>query len=466
MSGLGNPSILRCGLVAMLLLGGAVATAPGRTVPAQGDSASGDPVETLAQARAAVERAPSEFGPAVALARALLTLGRADDALAAFSRARELEPDGSGAAGSEAAREVASAYLAPALLLRDLDRTGEAIRLLEQGAARRLGSADIYEQLALLRLADGQAGEALAAASTAATENVASPGLDLARGLALARDPARRVEALGYLQRALDAGAGDAVVVHLEAADLLVTEARYPEALEHLHAAAELAPGEPELVYRLGRTLAAAGDREAARAALDRYRSLEEARERAAESERLASAETAAALSEAQRLASAGDLEAALEGLAGLPGRPDDSRAADVHSLRAKVLFSMGRVDEAAASAAEARRLEPNSVEHHYLEGMFLHTGGRAQEAALALERALALDPDLGEAHALLGMIAAEAGRHAEAAGRMERALELGLDNNAPLRFNYARVLEALGRSEEAKAQMEAFERLRADRPP
>ena len=126
----------------------------------------------------------------------------------------------------------------------------------------------------------------------------------------------------------------------------------------------------------------------------------------------------------------------------------------------------MGRVEEAAVSVAAARRLEPDQVEHHYLEGLFLHAAGLAGEAAPALERALALDPGLGEAHALLGMIAAEAGRHAEAADRMERALDLGIDANAPLRFNYARVLEALGRSEEAAVQMEAFDRLRAGGPP
>ncbi len=443
------------------------ATVPGQLVPAQVDAASAsDPVEALALARAAVERAPAEFGPALALARALTALGRTEDALAAFARARELDPDGKGSSVSEAGREMASAFLAPALLLRDLDRTGEAIRLLEEGAARRLGSAAVPEQLALLHLADGRADRALAAVSAAAAEDLRSPGLDLVQGLALARDPARRSEALGYLQRALDAGAGDPVVVHMEAADVLAAEERYPEALEHLRAAAELAPDEPEVSYRLGRTLAAAGDREAASAALDRYRSLEAARERAAETARLASRETAAALSEAQRLAAAGDLEAAIQRLASVTDGRDDSGAADVHSLRAKVLFSMGRVDEAAASAAAARRLEPNRVEHHYLEGMFLHTAGRAGEAAPALERALALDPGLGEAHALLGMIAAEAGRPAEAAERMERALELGLDANAPLRFNYARVLEALGRSEEAEAQLEAFGRLRADGPP
>ena len=446
------------------------AIVPGQLVPAQVDAASAsDPVEALALARAAVERAPAEFGPALALARALTALGRTEDALAAFARARELDTDGPGGPVNEGGREIASAFLAPALLLRDLDRTGEAIRLLEEGAARRLGSAAVHEQLALLHLADGRADRALAAVSAAAAEDLRSPGLDLARGLALAREPARRSEALGYLQRALDAGAGDPVVVHMEAADVLAAEERYPEALEHLRAAAELAPDEPEVSYRLGRTLAAAGDREAASAALDRYRSLEAARERAAETARLASRETAAALSEAQRLAAAGDLEAALRRLAGLTDDRDDSGAADaadVRSLRAKVLFSMGRVDEAAASAAAARQLEPNRVEHHYLEGMFLHTAGRAEEAAPALERALALDPGLGEAHALLGMIAAESGRPAEAAERMERALALGLDGNAPLRFNYARVLEALGRSEEARTQLEAFERLRVAGPP
>ena len=431
------------------------AIALGQVVGDQVEPAPSDPVAVLADARAAVERAPSEFAPALALARALTALGRTGDALAAFARARELAPAG---AGGDA---VASAYLAPALLLRDLDRTGDAIRLLEEAVDRRLGSADVHEQLALLRLAEGHTDEALAAVSAAEAENLASPGLDLVRGLALARHADRRGEALGYLKRALDDGVGDPVVIHLETAEVLSADGRHADAIEHLRAAEDLAPEEPEVSYRLGRTLAAAGDREAARAALDRYRALEEARERAAEAERLASTQTASALSYAQRLAEAGDLEAALERLEDLPGRSEDSRAVDVYSLRAKVLFSMGRVDEAAASAAEARRLEPSRVEHHYLEGMFLHTAGRGEDAASALERAVALDPGLGEAHALLGMIAAEAGRSAEAAERMERALRLGLDNNAPLRFNYARVLEALGRSEEANAQMEAFERLR-----
>ncbi len=452
--------------VAVLLLTAIAALVPGQTAPAQLNPASSDPVAALAEARAAVERAPLDFGPALALARALTALGRADDALAAFSRARELEPDVSDRAAAGGAGEIASAYLVPALLLRDLDRTGEAISLLEEGASRRLGNADVYEQLALLRLADGLTDQALAALGAAAAEKLESPSLDLARGLALARDPARRGEALDYLRGSLDAGVGDPVVVRLEAAEILSADGRYPEAIEHLRAAEELAPAEPEVFYRLGRTLAAAGDREAAQAALERHRSLQEAVERAAGIEQASSADLAAALFEAQRMAEAGDLEAALERLAGLPGRPDVSRAADVHSLRAKVLFSMARVGEAAASAAEARRLDPNRVEHHYLEGMFLHTGGRAEDAAVALERALALDPGLGEAHALLGMIAAEAGRPAEAAERMGRALEQGLDDNAPLRFNYAQVLEALGRSAEAAVQMEAFERLQADGQP
>ena len=446
--------------VAVLLLTAIAALGPGQTVTAQIDSTSGDPVAALAEARAAVGRAPSEFEPALALARAFMVLGRTGDALAAFSRARELAPAG---AGDDA---VASAYLAPALLLRDLDRTGDAIQLLEKGTDGRIGSADIYEQLALLRLADGLVDGALAAVDAAVAENLESPGLDLARGLALARHVDRHGEALGYLRRALDDGVGDPVVIRLEAAGILSADGRYPEAVEHLRAAEEFAPDEPEVLYRLGRTLAATGDREAAQAALERYQSLQGALERAAEIEQTASADLAAGLSEAQDLAAAGDLDAALRLLLGLDGRSEEPRAADVYSLRAKVLFSMGRVDEASASIAEARKLEPNRVEHHYLEGMFLHTGGRAEDAAIALERALALDPGLGEAHALLGMIAAEAGRPAEAAERMGLALEQGLDNNAPLRFNYARVLEALGRSDEAAAQMDAFERLRVDGPP
>ena len=261
------------------------AAAPSQNVPGQVDPAPGDPVAALAQARAAVERAPSEFKPALDLAGALTALGRVDDALAAFAHARELEPTGAGRE-SGISGEQASAWVVPALLLRDLDRTGEAIGLLEEAVDRRFGIADVYEQLALLHLADGRADRALATVSAAAAEDLGTPGLGLARGLALARDPAHRLEAVGYLQRALDAGVGDAVVVHMEAADVYAAEERYPEALEHLRAAAELAPDEPEVAYRLGRTLAAAGDREAARSALGRYRSLEDARERAADAGR------------------------------------------------------------------------------------------------------------------------------------------------------------------------------------
>ena len=454
--------------VAVLLLSALAAVVPGQAVPAQVAPAPRDPVEALVYARAALERAPSEFAPALALARALTALGRTDDALAVFARARSLPPESTGGGETVGAVQYASAYLAPALLLRDLDRTAEAIRLLEEAVDRRVGGADVYEQLALLRLADGLADEALAAVDAAAAEDLESPGLGLARGLALARDPARRSDALDYLERALVDGVGEPVVIHLEAAAILSAHSRYPEALEHLRVAEELASGEPEVVYRLGRTLAAAGDREGAQAALERYRSLQGARDQAAEAERAASGEVTSGLSEAQRLAEAGDLEGALERLERLLERrlSDHPRIADIHLLRAKIRFSMGRAGEAAGSIAEARRRQPSRAEHHYLEGLFLHTDGRAEEAAPALERALALDPELGEALALLGMIAAEAGRPEEAAERLERALGLGLEGNAALRFNYARVLESLGRTEEAAAQMRAFERLRAAAPP
>ena len=453
--------------VAVLLLIAFAPFVPRQAIQGQFAPATGDPVDALAHARAAAKRAPSEFAPALMVARMLTALGRVEDALAAFSRVRALRSDGSSGSSVVPSDELASAYLAPALLLRDLDRTGDAIRLLEEAVDQRINSVDVFEQLALLRLADGLADAALAAVDAAAAADLRSSGLDRARGLALARDPGRRAEALGYLQRALDDGAGEPLVIHLEAADILATLGRYPEALDHLRAAEALAPDDSEVQYRLGRTLAAGGERDRAQAALDRYRSLQSARDEAAEAERAASADVASGLSEAQRLAAEGELKAALERLAGLiETYPDHPRIADIHSLRAKVLFSMDRAGEAAASVAEARRRQPNQVEHHYLEGLFLHTDGRAEDAAPALERALALDPGLGEAHALLGRMAAEAGRPAEAAERMERALALGLDGNAALRFNYGRVLFSLGRAGEAKAQMEAFERLRATAPP
>ena len=435
------------------------------------------------RARAAAALAPDEFAPAVAVAEALTRLGRVDAALAAFERARSLYPAAAGsgvaAAGTntDSGADIASrsdsdvtggadrAWLVPALLLRDLDRTGEAASLLRDGARRGFRSPDVHEQLALLLLADGEVDAALAALSAAASEGLQTPGLDRARGLALARLPDRHAEALALLEAALGDGVGDPLVVRLEAAALLEARGRHPEAIAQLEAARDLAPGAPEVWYRLGRTLAASGDPDAARAALERHRELREARERATDAEQAADDRLGAALTEAGRLAASGDLQGALDLLSGLEEGTAGSRLADLHSLRAKVLFSTGRTEEAARSAAEARRHAPQRVEPHYLEGWFLHASGRAGDAEAALLRALALDSDLGEAHALLGMIAAEAGRGEEAAERMERALQLGLHRNAALRFNYGRVLESLGRAEEAEAQMRAFERLESGPP-
>ncbi len=399
----------------------------------------GDWMQALQAARRAAALAPERPEPHYALGRMLGRAGRLTEALAAFARTRELAP------------ELEDAYLLPAILLRDADRGAEALALLEGGWAKaptpRLGA-----QLAFMALAAGDPGRALEVVEVALTADGGNGDLLLAKALALAADPNRRAESPAWFERALAAGVAQEGRARLEWARLLSDLELWPEAIVQLEAASDLLPDEAEIFFRLAAARRQSGDTEGARAALERYQELNAATVAVERRGR----EIGTALNEAQELAAASRLAEALTRLDAVADGDTDPR---MMVLRAKILFSLDRREEALAAAQSARELAPTGIEPTYLTALFAFAAGRIAESLTAVERTLNLDPGLAEAWALYGSALARSVRLEEAAASFERALTLGFDSPA-LRLDYAGVLSDLGRTEESRQQLEARERL------
>lgn len=399
----------------------------------------GDWVNALGSARRAVELAPDNPAPQLALSTLLARTGREAEALAAFERTRALAP------------ELAEGYLLPGVMLWNDDRPEEASALLTAGFAST-GDAAIAEQLGFLRLSSGAMGEALVIAEVALELAPDRGDLLLVKALALAADPDRRTEGELWIERALEAGVSNEGQARIERARLLAELERWPDAAAELERATALLPNLPEVFFRLSAARRQSRDLAGAQSAFERYEELNEQSVRAERSVR----EIGTALNEAQGLAGANKLDEALARLDAIEGGGGDRR---VLVLRAKILFSLGRAAEALSAAAEAAALAPFEVEPAYLSALFAFAAGSYEESLTAIEVTLTLDSSLGEAWALRGSTLARLARLEAAIASFERALGLGFDS-AQLRLDYAGVLSDLGRLEESGDQLEARQRL------
>jgi predicted Zn-dependent protease len=368
-------------------------------------------------------------------------MGKLGEALTAVDRARELEPGG------------AEPILLSALLLRQLRRDDDALKLLEE--AWNAGNRDprLAEQLAFLRFDRDDAAGAAAVAEEGLAKDPQRANLKVILGFALAKDPARKGEAVRWLEEALAAGVGEPAQIRLELGGILLDTGRAADALPHLEEAARLLPDRSAPQYRLAQARRALGDETGAEQALARFSELE-AHERGTERD---SKELGIALNEAQTLATANKLVESLALLDALQAEhPDDARIA---ALRAKVLYSMGRRREAEQSIAAAVERMPDRAEYQYLSGLFHMYAGRTADAEAALRRALAIDDRLAPAHALLAGALVKQGKAADALAHFDTAIELGADS-PEVRLGYAEALKSLGRAKEAEAQMDAYRRL------
>ncbi len=146
----------------------------------------------------------------------------------------------------------------------------------------------------------------------------------------------------------------------------------------------------------------------------------------------------------------------------------DTGRAfADVHHLLGVSLSLLGRTERALAELDRALQLNPRYIEALVHRGLVLTDLGRDADAAEAFSRATAELPPptaglpapiaahLANRHAELADAYAEAGAVNRAIEEYGRALELGPTYH-DLRYRMARLLIQVGRSLEAREQLEA----------
>lgn len=172
------------------------------------------------------------------LGTALYEAGRHDDAVAAFRRAIEAQPD------------YVPAFNNLGVTLRAAGRTDEALAAYRDGLALRDDYPDLHYNLANALIALGRSAEATEHLARAAAANGDSAGVHNNLGTALA-DQGRFVEAVAEFERAVALEPASARA-HRNLGNALIEIGRQDDAFRHLSQAVTLAPDDPEAHYDLG----------------------------------------------------------------------------------------------------------------------------------------------------------------------------------------------------------------------
>lgn len=133
------------------------------------------------------------------------------------------------------------------------------------------------------------------------------------------------------------------------------------------------------------------------------------------------------------------------------------------HVAYAHLLADMRRHDEAVATAARARRLDPVSLIVNAIEGSVLYFAGRDELARARLEKTLELDPNFWIAHLFLGKVFLESGNYEEAIEEFSRAKQFSHGNSEAISMlGYAWAVA--GDSPKARAVLKELKSLAAQR--
>ena len=122
--------------------------------------------------------------------------------------------------------------------------------------------------------------------------------------------------------------------------------------------------------------------------------------------------------------------------------------------------FYGGRPADAAAGARASAERMASSPTAHYVVGLIAKAENRLDEAAAAFARVVELDPVDAAALTFLGQIHLQQRRYADALPLFERAIAAE-PFNVSSAYNLALALTRAGRSDEGRAAMQRFERLR-----
>jgi Flp pilus assembly protein TadD len=153
-------------------------------------------------------------------------------------------------------------------------------------------------------------------------------------------------------------------------------------------------------------------------------------------------------------------------------GRFDEARAEFTRALEgdprnAAALAAVGRLHLRENRDAEAieylRRAlgrNPHDAESAYQLGVLLDRGGKTEEGAALLKRSIVLRANYADPYYQLARIAHRDGRPREALEQIERAAALLPDHEA-VRMLRGRVYQALGRTQEARAEFAEVRRIK-----
>ena len=275
---------------------------------------------------------------------------------------------------------VAQAF-AQALQFHERGQLAQAEPLYAQVLAARPDHADALQMMALVKLAKGQAVEALNLVSAAMRVREPSPKMLLNHGLIL-NALERHEEALESFDRALKLKSKFAEA-HNNRGAVLTALRRYDEALDAYRKAALLKSDYAEAHYNRGSLLRTLGRYDEALVSLDRALALNPKYVKAHNNR-------GAALEALEKLDGAlASYKRALE------IDPTFGEAAD---NLGRLLVLLSRFDEARAAFDRQLQHDPNSAGAYYRRGTVLAELNRNDEALADFQRALALKPDFPEA--------------------------------------------------------------------
>jgi tetratricopeptide (TPR) repeat protein len=411
---------------------------------------------------AAVAEDPTRASLYLFQGQLLETLGRVADAIAAFARARQLDPD-----DPLAAYFVATRSFGKAADLEPLIAT-----LLEAADRRRALPGRPFADLALIRDLSSKSPAFAPAGYIAAFKAFEArryhDAVDEFR-VAIARDPlvadpAARSRALLDGVAALRAKNGDEALAHLEAAVKAAPESSESrrvlgivyraigmpaEAAAQFEIAVRLRPDDERARLALGATLAEGGDLPGAERALR-------------------AAIRALPTSGAARWALAEMLHAQSRGVEAIAVLKE-TLALPVVAGRVHLLWRLAEMsysyrsdfDHVTAVAAQMVRLVPNEAAGHKDLGLAYARAGRDDEALVELLMTSLLGLEDGETLTATGQIHFNVGRLEQALSTLRRAVALN-PKTAQARYALAQTLQRLGRNAEALEELDAFDKLRA----
>lgn len=131
----------------------------------------------------------------------------------------------------------------------------------------------------------------------------------------------------------------------------------------------------------------------------------------------------------------------------------------------AQVLFARGKLDEAADLARRANALQPRFAAPFVLLATIANTRGRFADAERWLQRALELAPDSGLVHFEYAQVLAAQGRNEQALSHYEKAWRERGSFDFQVAYQYGRSLLLAGREEEAVGPLVRAYALRRNSP-